>query len=123
MKLGQQEKEMAPDERKRLAIRVDVLKEIGTPLKYFALAILIVEALLAVLASKAVGGDFTFLVIGMILALLLLISIVGYLVAKRPEALVGIGQQQIPKVSLKDDVFISSPMAAFDNDDEYKRDR
>jgi len=92
---------MAKDEATGTTIQVNVLREIGTPLKYFALAILIVEGLLAALASKATGQDFTILVIGMVVALLLLIALVGYLVAKRPEALVGVGQQQIPKVSLK----------------------
>lgn len=107
---------------KDASIRIDVLREIKTPLGYFALAILVVEAILAALAIKATGFDLTVLVCGMVFSLVLLIAFVGYLSIKKPETLVGVSKQ-IPKVSLKHDVFLSSPMAAYDNDAEYKRDR
>ena len=95
-------------------IQVDVLREIGTPLKYFALAILIVNGVLGALVLKATGRDFTLLVVGMIGTLVLLIAVVGFLAAKRPEALLGVSSKGIPKVATKHDVFLSSPMAAFD---------
>jgi len=114
---------MEKDVKVGTSVQVNVLQEIGTPLKYFALAIFIVEGLLAALAYKATGNDFSILVVGMVGALLLLIGIVGYLVLKKPEALLGIRQQGIPEISLKYDVFLSSPMAAFGNEEDYKRDQ
>src|SRR5687768_3350197 len=114
---------MRNDKAQTTTIQVDLLREIGTPLKYFALAILIVNGILGGLALKATGGDFTLLVAGMIVSLVLLIAVVGFLAVKRPEALLGVGQKGIPKVTGKHDVFLSSPMAAFDSEEEYKRDR
>jgi len=105
------------------AIQIDVLREIKTPLRYFALAVLVVNGILGVLAYKATGPNFTILLVGMILSLLLLIVLVGYLAAKTPRVLVGVDQQGIPKLSLKHEVFLSSPMAAFGNNEEYQHDR
>jgi hypothetical protein len=59
----------------------------------------------------------------MVVALLLLIIVVGYLAAKRPGALNGSTPPQTEKISLKYDVFLSSPMAAFESQEEYKKDR
>jgi nucleoside 2-deoxyribosyltransferase len=104
-------------------IQVDILQEVKTPLKYFALAVLVVNGILGVLAYKASGWDFTFLLVGMIASLFLLIALVGYLAARKPGALVEVEKQGVPKLSIKYDLFLASPMAAFGNDEEYQRDR
>lgn len=114
---------MADDAKPTATIQVDVLREIGTPLKLYGLVILVVEVVLGALAAKATGTDFTLLVAGMVGTLVLVLLSVAYLLVKRPEALIGLGQQGVPKVSLKHDVFLSSPMAAFGSDSEYKQDR
>jgi nucleoside 2-deoxyribosyltransferase len=104
-------------------IQVNILQEMKTPLRYFALAVLVVNGILGGLAYKATGKDFTLLLVGMIVSLLFLIALVGYLAARKPGALVGVDKQGIPRLSLKYDVFLASPMAAFGNDEEYKQDR
>jgi hypothetical protein len=105
------------------ASRISLIKEIRTPLAFFALAILVVEGILGFLASKATGIDFTILVIGMITILAALIGVVAYLANKSPDRLAGRTPTEVEDIIARHDVFISSPMAAMQDDEKYKDNR
>ena len=64
--------------------RDNIIKSVKTPLAFFALALLVTEGLLIALVGKANGLDFTLLVVGMLLVLLVLITIVFLLFRRRP---------------------------------------
>ncbi|MFM0175834.1 hypothetical protein PQR33_41755, partial [Paraburkholderia sediminicola] len=70
--------------------RTEVLKEVKTPLGFFALVVLVVEAILGgVAALSGPGPDRTLTIGGMLLLILTLVLIVAYLAYSRPEALFG----------------------------------
>ncbi|MBZ5555607.1 MAG: hypothetical protein LAO21_23115 [Acidobacteriia bacterium] len=102
--------------------RSSIIREIKTPLAFYSLVVLVAEGILGFLASKATGADFTFLVVGMMVTLLALIGAVAFLAHKSPER-PGSGPKELEQTPIKHDVFISSPMAAYDEDEKYKRNR
>ncbi len=67
--------------------RSKIIETTTTPLAFFTLAILIVEALLGYLATKAEGTDFTLLLMSMIVLVFALIAVVLFTAIKHPEAL------------------------------------
>jgi hypothetical protein len=102
--------------------RTAIISEIRTPLAFFALVVLVAEGILGFLASKAAGSDFTLLVAGMIVTLLALIGVVAFLAYRSPERL-GHDTAVLDDASPKHDVFLSSPMAAFEDDERYRQNR
>jgi len=76
-------------EEKTQPNRIDIIRTVKTPLGFFTLVVLIVEAILGITANFSQGADRTYLVIGMIVLIFLLIIIVAILAALRPEALSG----------------------------------
>lgn len=105
--------------------RARLVKSVQTPAGLFALAFLIVEGILAALAIKASGNDFTLLVGGMLVSFLTLVVVFFALATRRPELFQA--REPAPArlsapgiVDLKYDVFLSVPMAATDSDEEYK---
>ncbi len=60
--------------------RVSVLQTVQTPLGFFSLVVLVVEVVFGVVASLEAGPDRTYLVIGMIVLMFLLVVIVALLV-------------------------------------------
>jgi|GEM_PF-1818200 len=114
---------MGREGRQNGGFRAAVIREVQTPLGFFALIVLVAEAILGFLASKASGLDFTLLVGGMIFILLLLIVTVAFLAHKSPARL-GYGTPSLPAAkTIRHDVFISSPMAGFEDDMKYRQDR
>jgi hypothetical protein len=101
--------------------RISLIKEIKTPLAFFVLVVLVTEGILGFLASKATGIDFTILVIGMIITLFALIGVVAYLANKSQKQFTD--HETIKIIDFRHDVFISSPMAAIQNDEKYKENR
>jgi hypothetical protein len=99
-----------------------IISDIKTPLALLSLIVLSIEVVLIYLATQAEGWNLTLLIVGMILALLFFIAIVGFLFQKVP---LFFEKNAIDSAAntLKYDVFLSSPMAAFKNDVEYKRNR
>jgi len=94
------------------------LKEVRTPLSFLALAICIVEGLLYTLIDRASGTNLTILIIGMIL-LPFAILLVFYLMFKdkvNQNTLSNLNNEK----TLTYDIFISAPMAAFENDNDFK---
>lgn len=67
--------------------RIKIIETTKTPLGFFTLIILVVEALLAYLAAKAGGTDFTVLLVSMIVLVFALVGVVLFTAIKHPEAL------------------------------------
>jgi hypothetical protein len=68
--------------------KISIIKTVQTPLGFFVLIVLIVEAILAaIVISKNVSGD-SFLVQGMVALIFLLVGVVTFLAYKRPYALI-----------------------------------
>ncbi|MFC1484644.1 hypothetical protein ACFL5M_02290 [Candidatus Neomarinimicrobiota bacterium] len=69
--------------------RLDVIKTVKTPLGFFTLTVLVVEVILGLSANFSQGADRTYLIIGMLGLIFLLVIIVAGLAIFRPEALRG----------------------------------
>ncbi|MCK4488198.1 MAG: hypothetical protein KAU38_15750 [Desulfobacterales bacterium] len=69
--------------------RLDVIQTVKTPLGFFTLAVLVVEVILGISANFSQGTDRTYLIIGMLGLIFLLVIIVAGLAIFRPEALSG----------------------------------
>jgi hypothetical protein len=68
--------------------RTSIIQSVRTPLGFFTLAVLITEVILGLLASKASGGDFTILVVSMVILMFVLVGIVAYLSFSKPYTLI-----------------------------------
>lgn len=69
--------------------RIDIIQGVRTPLGFFVLVVLVVEALLGITAGLSQGPDRTRLINGMLILIFLLVVIVTLLAFFRPEALGG----------------------------------
>lgn len=69
--------------------RVTIINTVQTPLGFFVLVVLIVEVILGVLTNFSSGDDKTYLVIGMLALILLLVLIVAGMAIFRPASLYG----------------------------------
>jgi hypothetical protein len=72
-----------------LESRVDIIRTVQTPLGFFVLVVLVVEAILGVVATFGAGFDRTLTIAGMLVLIASLIAIVAFLAYSRPEALAG----------------------------------
>ena len=104
--------------------KLAIIREIKTPLGLLVLIVLVTEGILGVVATKASGLDFTLLLIGMFV-ILFLITIFAYLIIRQSnKPIITDGFNDNENITeLRFDAFISSPMAAFENDELYKQDR
>src|SRR5262245_30258339 len=66
--------------------RAAIINAVQTPLGFCSLAVLIIEVILGVLATRATGSDFTLLVKGMIGLLTILVIVAAILVNKKPKS-------------------------------------
>src|SRR5450830_476900 len=66
--------------------RVSIIETVQTPLGFFTLAVLIVEAILGVSANLSQGSDRSNLFVWMIVLIFLLVALVAGLAIFRPEA-------------------------------------
>ncbi len=69
--------------------RMRIIETVQTPLRFFTLVVLIVEAIFGIVASFSQGIERTVLVISMVVLLFLLVVIVAGLAIFKPEALQG----------------------------------
>lgn len=69
--------------------RLDLVQTVKTPLGFFTLIVLIVEAILGITASFNQGTDRTYLILGMLFLLFILVIVVSLFAFFRPEALSG----------------------------------
>jgi hypothetical protein len=73
--------------------RIGIIRAVQTPLGFFVLVVLIVEAILGIVSGFTGGPDRTFIVRGMIILIFALVVIVSALAYFRPEALRGSREQ------------------------------
>src|SRR5205807_154745 len=69
--------------------RESIINAVQTPLGFFVLVVLIVEAILGITTNFSSGNDKTYLVIGMLVLLFLLVLIVAGMAIFRPASLYG----------------------------------
>ena len=127
MPLSKNPKSAAPESGEQKRDRANLLSAINHPLRFLALTVLVVEGILATLAFRAAGTDFTILLVGMLISLFLLIGIGAYYL-KQPVPITLIPAQQVqmpvtntPPPSLIYDVFLVLPESfAFSTDSLYK---
>lgn len=104
--------------------RATIIDSVRTPLGFFALVVLAVEAVLAGLAVRAEGTDFTILIVGLVGTLILVVSALLLAVRKDPSLLKpSVSRQDGTAVALKYDAFVAAPMAAFADAKAYQRSR
>ena len=70
-------------------LRAGIIEAVRTPLGFFALSVLVFEAVFGAIALRSDGGDRTFAMTCMLGGMLLLIILVAYFAHSRPEALRG----------------------------------
>lgn len=70
--------------------RANIIETVQTPLGFFTLVVLVVEVLLGITANFSQGLDRTYIIIGMLALIALLVFIVAGFAYFRPEALRGI---------------------------------
>ncbi|MFC2152829.1 hypothetical protein ACFLSE_09925 [Bacteroidota bacterium] len=70
--------------------RVSLIQTVQTPLGFFVLVVLIVEAIFGIAASFSEGDDRSRLIIGMLALIFLLVIIVALIAVYQPEALYGV---------------------------------
>ena len=69
--------------------RAKIIETVQTPLGFFALVVLVVEAILGIVASLSEQSTQTIAVYGMLALIASLVAIVSFMAYKRPEALTG----------------------------------
>jgi len=93
---------MTENQQANSLTRASVIQSVRTPLGFFTLAVLVVEAILGLTAYFSQGQDRTYLIVGMLVLIFLLVVIVAGMAVFRPEALSGVrpaGVVAIPTVS------------------------
>lgn len=105
--------------------RVSVIDAVKSPLGLLALVVLVIEAVLGVLATRAEGGALTILLVGLIGTLVLVVAGMYVIAWKRPELLSATPRNPgVSTTGMRYDAFISAPMASFQADPKaYQRSR
>lgn len=80
---------MSNNPKKDTSIRSDLIRNVQTPLGFFVLVVLVVEAILGVVAGFSDSSNQTIALVGMLVIIGVLVLIVSFLAFKRPEALSG----------------------------------
>lgn len=101
----------------------DVIRAIPGPLRIFALIVLVLHSIPFILAPKASGFNLTLLIVGVLLLLFILIVVAVLIFIRSQTPQIGMDGKALVQPNIKYDVFISSPMAALANDEQYKKDR
>jgi hypothetical protein len=82
-----------PDRKATLTGRAGVIRAVQTPLGFFALVVLAVEAIIGILATSLNPSQKTFLVNGMMILLFIAVLAVALIAYFRPHVLENIGSQ------------------------------
>lgn len=98
--------------------RTAIIRAVQTPLGFFTLLALVLEAILAFLVTRVTGTDLTIIVIGFVLLPFVLI---GAVIWSYPRAL-AVERDQDPR-NRDYDVFVASVLAGFDNDERLLAER
>ena len=78
--------------------KAELIRAVKTPLGYFTLIVLVVEAIIGGITPFTSGQDRTFLIIGMLVIILCLIIIVAFMAWFRAYALYGLTEAEAQKV-------------------------
>ena len=76
--------------------RVGLIRAVRTPLKFFILIVLVIEAILGTVAGVSSGLDRTLSLVGMLVIIFALVAIVAFMAYYRPEALSGLRPPPLP---------------------------
>jgi hypothetical protein len=77
------------EDQERQINRASIIQAVQTPLGFFALVVLTVEVIFGTVAAISKGLDRTYLIVGMLILIFLLVAIVAFLAIFRPESLSG----------------------------------
>lgn len=69
--------------------KVSIITAVRTPLGFFVLVVLVVEVILGITANLSIGSDRSYLIIGMLTLIFMLVLIVAGMAIYRPSALYG----------------------------------
>lgn len=114
-------------ESKNGSSRVDIIGAVQTPLGFFVLVVLVVEAILGTVAALSASGERTIAIAGMLVLIAGLVAIVAFLAYARPEALSGKRAaadgttDNTGKLVNQEEASASLPLPATHDDDEYQR--
>jgi len=108
-----------------------IIQSISTPIGFFALVVLAIEAILGLIAFTASTQDKALIIRSMIILLFIVTLAVIILAFAKPAIFTPPRKQQsLPSKTDEDnthkesyDIFLSSPMAAFPTDDAYSKER
>lgn len=98
----------------------NIIKEVKTPVGLFALVVLVCNGILGYAATQATGTDLTLIIIGLLVLMLFLVVSVAYIASKSRDGLMASDSQQGDQVVLKHEVFVSAPMAGYEDEEKYK---
>ena len=76
--------------------RVGLIRAVNTPLGFFVLIVLVIEAILGTLAGMSSGFDRTLSLVGMLVIIFALVAVVAFMAYYRPEALSGLRPPPLP---------------------------
>lgn len=76
--------------------RVGLIRAVRTPLGFFVLIVLVIEAILGTVAGVSSGLDRTLSLVGMLVIIFALVAIVAFMAYYRPEALSGLRPPPLP---------------------------
>jgi tetratricopeptide (TPR) repeat protein len=93
--------------------RVDIIGAIKTPLAFFALVVLVVEAIMGLAVGATAGFDRTLLIAGMISLIFLLVAVVALIAYFRPISLYAYKPESVTALS-------SKPMESFLDAEGYQ---
>ena len=92
--------------------KASLIQAVTTPLGFFALAVLVTEAILGIVAASSEGMQRTYIILGMIGTLILLIVIVAALAVRYPTALFLTDSSKQPAVT-------TNPIIEYSNSDTF----
>lgn len=75
--------------------RTGIIRSVRTPLGFFTLTVLVVEAIMGIMTNFTSGSDRTILIVGILIIILLLIIIVAVMAWKRPHRLYGRAKDEV----------------------------
>ncbi|XGV97895.1 MAG: nucleoside 2-deoxyribosyltransferase [Leptolyngbya sp. BL-A-14] len=123
---------MTSGKRTEFSSRAGIIQAVDTPIGFFSLVVLAIEALLGIIALTTSEGDRTFIVRSMIALLFIVVAVVSFLAFTKPS-LFRASKKEDSKVKPQPvsddsveyeyDVFLSSPMAAMPSDEDYINER
>jgi hypothetical protein len=105
--------------------RKGILSAVDSPMRFAALIVLVVEAILGILLAKSNPND-TLTYVSMMVGILLITIIMAFIIEYKKEQSKGsirvpeIGKVESQKKSFEWDVFLAAPMAGIDSEEDFQ---